>query len=70
MARSFTPGAYAVVTIGEFTEYSTEDEALEILKETLPWGVLLRITKEGKPLAIQTKGLNSSQAFSIMMRYS
>jgi len=69
MAKTFTPFTYVVVTKGAYTEYVHEAGARYALALVPVWGVLLRIMANGKPVALETRGVDSEAALGILARY-
>jgi len=69
MAKTFTPFTYVVVTKGAYTEYVTEWGARNALALLPEWGVLLSILANGKPIALETRGIDTGAALGILARY-
>lgn len=69
MSKSFTPNTHVIVTRGKYDEYPTESAALTALDSLTVWGVLMRVTAEGKPVAILTKGVEPLTALALMQKY-
>jgi hypothetical protein len=69
MAKSFTPGAHVIIVSKSYSEFLTAQDAETAFEALTGWGVLMRITAEGKPVATKTKGLDTATALGIMQTY-
>jgi len=69
MAKTLTPGAHVIIVRKAYSEYLSESDAQTAFAALEGWGVLMRITAKGKPVAIKTKGLDTATALGIMQRY-
>lgn len=69
MSKTFTPGAHVIITRGQYEEYSAESVAQTAFAGLEVWAVLMRVTLTGKPVAVRTKGMDSTTALQIMRKY-